>query len=204
MRYLALSLFVLATPALAAALAATPAVKDTSYRAADGTRVQQLEVVVNAPPQKVWAALTTDAGFMGWAAPVAHVTLANDGMIEASYRLSAKLGDPDNIKNRIVAYVPNRMLTLHNEHVPKGAPFKPEVIGKIRTVILLDDLGDGRTRVTESGVGYGEGADFDDMYAHFRDGNGEEFTALARYLEAGPTDWKAMAARMTASVGAKN
>ena len=199
MKYVALSVLLAVAPAAAAA----PVVKDTSFRAADGSRVQQLEIVIDAPPQKVWAALTTDAGFTGWAAPVAHVTLANDGMIEASYSLSAKIGDPDNIRNQIVAYVPNRMLTFHNVHVPNGAPFKPAVIGKIRTVILLDDLGDGRTRVTESGVGYGEGTDFDDMFEHFRSGNAEEFAALARYLTSGPVDWKAMAAQMTASVGDK-
>ena len=200
MRYLALTLLVVATPAFGA----EPVVKDTSYRGADGARVQQLEVVVAAPPQKVWAALTTDAGFTGWATPFAHVTLGNDGMIEASYSLSAKLGDADNIRNQIVAYLPDRMLVLHNVHVPKGAPFKQEAIDKIRTVILLDDLGDGRTRVTESGVGYGEGADFDAMYAHFREGNAEEFASLAQYLEKGPVDWKAVAAKMTASVGDKN
>ena len=200
MRYLALSLLVIAAPAFAA----EPAVKDTSYRQADGSRVQQLEVVVNAPPQKVWAALTTDAGFMGWATPFAHITLANDGMIEASYSLSAKVGDPDNIRNQIVAYLPGRMLTIRNVHVPKGAPFKAEAIDKIRTVILLDDLGDGRTRVTESGVGYGEGKDFDEMYEHFRSGNAEEFASLAHYFTSGPVDWKAMAAKMTASVGSKN
>jgi len=200
MRYLALSLLVIAAPAFAA----EPVVKDTSYRGADGARVQQLEVVVNAPPAKVWAALTTDAGFSGWATPFAHITLANDGMIEASYSLRAKLGDPDNIRNQIVAYLPNRVLVLHNVHVPNGAPFKAEAIDKIRTVILLDDLGDGRTRVTESGVGYGEGKDFDEMYEHFRSGNAEEFASLAHYFTSGPVDWKAMAAKMTASVGSKN
>jgi hypothetical protein len=40
-------------------------------------------------------------GFTRWATPVAHITLGNDGgMMESSYRLTAKIGDPDNIKNR--------------------------------------------------------------------------------------------------------
>ncbi|MEI9887872.1 MAG: hypothetical protein WDN08_15490 [Rhizomicrobium sp.] len=96
------------------------------------------------------------------------------------------------------------MLAIRNEHVPKGAPFRQEFIEKIRTVILLDDLGDGSTRVTIAGVGYGEGAGFDEMYAHFRAGNAEELDSLATYLTKGPVDWKAMAAAMTASVGQKN
>ncbi len=201
MKYLALSLLVLATPAVAAA---PPAIKDTSYREANGARVQQVEVVVPVPPAKVWDAFMTDAGFMGWAAPVAHVTPGNDGMMEATYSLSGKIGDPDNIRNRIVAYVPYRMLTIHNEHVPKGAPFKQEFISQIRTVVLLDDLGNGSTRVTISGVGYGEGAGFDEMYVHFSAGNTEELGSLVTYLTKGPVDWKAQAAAMTASVGQKN
>jgi hypothetical protein len=134
---------------------------------------------------------------------VAHVNLANDGIIEATYSLSGKLGDPDNIRNQIVAFVPYKMIAFHNVHVPKGAPFKPEIISRIRTVVSFEDMGMGRTRIVESGVGYGEGPDFDDMYAHFRSGNEEEFTALGRYLTKGPVDWKAQAAAATASVNDK-
>src|ERR1700712_4129445 len=135
MKYFALPLLLLlATSAVAAA----PAVQDTSYREANGARVQQLELVIDAPAAKIWDALTTDAGFMGWGAPVAHVTLGNDGMIEASYRLSAKIGDADTIRNQIVAYLPGRLLVRRKMHVPKGAPFKPDASAKIRTVIVLD------------------------------------------------------------------
>lgn len=181
--------------AFSAALLATAAqaeVKDTSYRDAGGHRVQQLETVIAAPVAKVWAAFTTDAGFQSWAAPVAHVTLGNDGMIEASYKKSAKIGDPDNIKNRIVAYVPERVLVLANENAPKGAPFDAEAFTKIRTIIEFQDLGDGRTRVVESGVGYGEGAEFDSVYKHFRAGNEYEFELLADLFTKGPVDWTTM------------
>ncbi len=82
-------------------VAASAVAKDTSFRDAQGHRVQQLELIVNAPVAKVWAAFTTDAGFESWAAPVAHVTLGNDGMIEASYNPGPKIGDADNIRNRM-------------------------------------------------------------------------------------------------------
>jgi uncharacterized protein YndB with AHSA1/START domain len=191
----------------AALVAATPAlaapdiqVVDTSFRDDAGHRVQQLHVDVDAPVAKVWAAFTTDAGFTSWAAPVAHVTLGNDGMIEASYRITSKIGDPDNIRNQIVAYIPGHLLVIHNVHAPKNGPFKPEVIDKIRTIMEFQDLGNGRTRVTESGVGYGESADFDSMYEHFRSGNAEEFGDLARSFVTGPVDWTAEAAQMKAAV----
>ena len=64
----------------------------------------------------------------------------------------------------------------------------------------FDDLGGGRTRIVESGVGYGEGPGFDDLYRHFSAGNAEEFSDLAKYLASGPVDWKTELAPVTASV----
>jgi len=181
--------------ALVAALFYTGAqaqVEDTSYVDGAGHRVQQLKAVLAAPVARVWEALTTDKGFASWAAPMAHVTLGNDGMIEASYDPAAKLGDPDNIRNRIVAYVPERVLVLANEHAPKGVKFSPEAFARIRTVIELEDLGNGRTRLVESGVGYGEGTDFDSVYKHFRAGNAYEFQLLVDLFVKGPVDWAAV------------
>ena len=180
--------------------AAQAASKDTSFRDPVGNRVQQIQLDIDAPIAKVWWALTTSEGFQTWAAPVAHVTLGNDGMIEASYRMTAKIGDPDNIKNRIVAFVPEHLLVLRNEHAPKNIPFSAEAFGQIRTVIEVQDLGGGRTRVIESGVGYGEGKDFDSIYSHFRSGNAEEFDLLEKSLTKGPIDWKAEMDTVDASI----
>jgi uncharacterized protein YndB with AHSA1/START domain len=184
-------------------LCAAPAaaqIKDTSYRDPEGHRVQQLEMTVNAPVAKVWDAFTTDSGFESWASPVAHVTPGNGGVIEASYLPTSKIGDPDNIRNRIVVYWPDRLLVLQNEHAPRKGPFKPEFIDRIRTIVEFQDLGDGRTRVVESGVGYGEGPDFDSMYEHFRTGNAQEFALLAKSFVSGPVNWKAELAATKASV----
>ncbi len=178
---------------IAALICASPAaaqVKDTSFVDGEGHRVQQLEMVIDAPVKNVWEAFTTDAGFASWAAPVAHVTLGNDGMIEASYSLTAKIGDPDNIRNRIVAYLPERLLVLANDHAPAGAPFDAAAFSKIRTVLEFQDLGGGRTKVIESGVGYGDGPAFDSVYKHFRAGNAYEFQLLGNLFTRGPVDWK--------------
>jgi len=175
-------------------------VKDTSFKDANGHDVQQLETTIVAPVAKVWWALTTSEGFQTWAAPVAHVDLGNDGMIEASYRTTAKIGDPDNIRNRIVAYVPEHLLVLHNEHAPKNAPFSAEAFGKVRTVIELQDLGGGNTRVIETSVGYDDSAASQNVYKHFRSGNAEEFELLAKSLTTGPVDWKAEIGEAQASI----
>ncbi|HEY2068543.1 MAG TPA: SRPBCC domain-containing protein [Rhizomicrobium sp.] len=192
---------VLGAALFAAQASAAPVIKDSSYRDLYGHRVQQLSVVVNAPVAKVWDAFMTDKGFVTWAVPVAHVTVENGGgMMESSYMLTSKVGDPDNIKNEIVAYLPYKMIAMRNAHVPKGAPFDPVLIASIRTVIQFEPAGHGRTKVIQSQVGYGEGDGYDTMYKHFRDGNAEELTSLADSFTKGPVDWQAQAAAMNAAV----
>lgn len=176
------------------------AVKDTSFKDATGHWVQQLETTIDAPVAKVWWALTTSEGFQTWAAPVAHIDLGNDGMIEASYLMTAKVGDPDNIRNRIVAYVPEHLLVLRNEHAPKNAPFSGEAFAKVRTIIELQDTGNGKTRVVETSVGYDDSAASQNVYKHFRSGNAEEFAMLDKSLTSGPVDWKAELAGVDASI----
>lgn len=193
-------LLLLSAALLCSVTAQAGTVKDTSYRDTLGHRVQQLELTVGVPAPKMWAALTTDEGFQSWAAPVAHVTLGNDGMIEASYRMDAKIGDPDNIRNRIVAYVPEHLLVLHNEHAPKNAPFNAEAFAKVRTIIELQDLGGGRTRIVETTVGYDDSTASENVYAHFQSGNAEEFEMLKKALTSGPIDWKAEIAEAQASI----
>jgi uncharacterized protein YndB with AHSA1/START domain len=178
-------------------------IKDQSFKDGSGHRVLQIMTVVNASLDDTWKAFTTDDGFKRWAVPVTHITLGNDGMMESSYAITSKIGDPDNIKNRIVAYLPQKLIVLQNAHVPNGAPFDPVLIASIRTIITMEPVDATHTRVTEAQVGYGEGAGYDDMYKHFRDGNAYALHALAQSFISGPVDWAAEAAKANASVGAK-
>jgi uncharacterized protein YndB with AHSA1/START domain len=201
MRILTLAFaFMLLPLAAAAAETAGPVVNDTSYRDASGNWVQQLNVVVDAPVAKVWAAFVTSDGFRTWAAPMANVELKNDGLIEASYSLTAKIGDPDNIRNRIVAYVPERVLVFRNENAPKSAQFDAEAFKTIRTIVEFEDLGNGKTRVIQSGVGYGPGEAYEKVFKHFRAGNVFAFRLLAQSFSTGPIDWAAMMAQAQAAV----
>lgn len=195
---LTIGLFAIATGANAATDSIV--IRDLSFRDANGNRVQQLMTVVNAPVSNVWAAFTTDDGFKRWAVPVTHITLGNDGMIESSYQISSKIGDPENIRNRIVAFLPQRLLILQNAHVPKGAPFDPVLIATLRTIIMLEPIDATHTRVTEAQVGYGTGPGYDTMYERFRSGNAYSLQQLAQSFITGPIDWAAEAARASASV----
>jgi uncharacterized protein YndB with AHSA1/START domain len=191
------ALFLSAAPA-----AASDPVRDLSYRDATGHRVMKLSAVVRASLDDAWAAFTTDAGYQRWAAPVAHITLGNDGMMETSYDPAARIGVSDTIRNRIVAYEPERLLVIQNVHVPKGAPFDPVLTASIRTIITFAAVDKLHTRVTVSQVGYGDGAGYETMYGHFRAGNAFELRQLAQSFVTGPVDWSKTAMAANASVGA--
>jgi hypothetical protein len=96
------SLATLVAAIIASGAAAAPiAIKDESYKDTDGHRVLSETVTVSGSPQKVWDAFTTDEGFMRWAVPVAHITPGNSGMMESALSPKGKIGDADNVRNRI-------------------------------------------------------------------------------------------------------
>ena len=165
-------------------------VSNSSFVEPGGDRSIQLSVEVAAPPHVVFDAFTTSEGFSSWAVPVAHVELRIGGFIEASYDAHAKLGDPGNIRNEIVAYVPDRLLVIRNAQAPPGFA-DPELFRRTVTIIELVPVATGRTRVTLTNAGYGTGERFDTLYKHFEWGDAYTLAELKRRFEQGPVDWAA-------------
>ena len=200
----ALASALLATTAHAAEPAKAPdwrdfrAVTNSSFVEADGDRVLQLSIVVTASPAQVWDAFTTAEGYRAWVAPVSAVDLRIGGDIEASYDPTAKIGGPDNIRNRIVAYVPQRLLSFRNVQAPKALPHR-ELFGDIVTTLEIEDLGAGRSRVSLTSVGYAPGEGFDVLYRHFEWGNAYSLNELKKRFETGPIDWAAVFERRKAA-----
>ncbi|MEI9994095.1 MAG: SRPBCC domain-containing protein [Rhizomicrobium sp.] len=159
---------------------ARAAVKDDSFQDADGARVLRESVVVDAARPAVWAAFTDDGAFMQWSGvPVAHITPGNGGTIEFGLMPGAKIGDPGNVRHRIVLWLPDAMLAWQNEFVPAGGPFDPATFATVRTVMTFEDAGAGRTKVTETVIGFATGTRYDELYDHLRGGNAEYLIALA-------------------------
>lgn len=180
---------------LAAALIAAPAtaapswrdykgVSNTSFVEPGGDRSLQLAIDLPAPPEAVFALFTTSEGFASWAAPVAKVDLRVGGAIEANYDPKKMIGDPDNIINRIEAYVPGRLLVIRNVQTPAALPNR-ELFGKTVTVMEFAPLPGGRTRLTLTNAGYGKGAGFDALYQHFEWGNAYTLDRLRQRIETG-------------------
>jgi uncharacterized protein YndB with AHSA1/START domain len=165
-------------------------VTNTSFMEPSGQRSIQLSIDVPASPHQVFSAFTTSDGFSSWAVPIAKVDYRIGGYIEASYDPNAKIGDPGNIKNAIVAYVPDRVLVIHNIQAP--ADFADQALFQ-RTVTIIEftALEPRRTRVTITNAGYGAGEGFDTLYRHFEWGNAYTLQALKKRFEEGPVDWSA-------------
>jgi uncharacterized protein YndB with AHSA1/START domain len=137
-------------------------VTNTSFVEPDGDRSLQLSIDVPAPAKDAFAAFTTSEGFSSWAVPVAKIDFRVGGMIEASYDAHARFGDANNIKNAIVAYIPDRLLVIRNVQAPAGFA-DSSLFQKTVTMIEFSPLDAKTTRVTITNAGYGPGAKFDDV-----------------------------------------
>jgi uncharacterized protein YndB with AHSA1/START domain len=171
--------------AVGPALAAPPQIHQVKGVAGDGTRYYEDSIVIEAPAHVLWAAFTDTAAYRRWASPVAAVDFRIGGVIEASYDPKGHLGDPQNIKNAFVAYVPGRLLVFRNVQAPDGLPGRAAYPKTIKTV-EFDALGPSQTRVTVSGVGFGAGADFDQLYAFFSRGDAGMLASLKAAMETSP------------------
>jgi uncharacterized protein YndB with AHSA1/START domain len=168
-------------------------VSNTSFTEPSGDRSIQLSVDVPASPHDAFTAFTTTEGFASWAVPIAKVELRIGGYIEASYDPEGKIGDADNIKNQIDAYVPDRLLVIHNIRAPAGFA-DPELFQRTVTVIEFIALGSRHTRVIITNAGYGTGDRFDTLYRHFEWGDAYTLHELRSRFEKGPVDWSARSA----------
>jgi uncharacterized protein YndB with AHSA1/START domain len=151
-------------------------------RAADGTRFYQDSLVIEAPASALWAAFTDTEAYRRWAVPVAQIDFRLGGVIEASYDPTGHLGDPQNIKNAFVAYIPGKLLVFRNVQAPSGLP-GGEVYGQTIKLLEFETLAAARTRVTVSGIGFADGAAFDKLYAFFSVGDAKMLSNLQKALE---------------------
>jgi activator of Hsp90 ATPase-like protein len=175
-----------------------PAIENTSFVAPDGSRVLRQSVLVRASLREAWDAFTTSEGVRAWAVPVAQVDFRLGGIWESSYDRSAKIGDPANIRNKFIAFVPLRMVAIQAVQSPPG--FKhAELLPEIFHVIELEEAGEGNVRITISGVGYRSGEGYDALYTHFEKGNAWSLGKLQRRFAEGPIDWSATPSPATKS-----
>jgi uncharacterized protein YndB with AHSA1/START domain len=185
-----LSLCMLGTVYPHAVAAGFPNVRDDSYTEPNGSRVLKLSITIDAPVSKIWKLLISSEGWQSWAVPVAWVEFGIGGMVETSYTATAVRGQPGNIKNSIVAYVPEQLLVLRNVQAPPSFEHA-EDFGKTVTAINLRSISKDRSQVELDGVGFLATPAFDILLKNFKFGDSWTLEHLKRAAEQGPIDWAA-------------
>jgi len=166
--------------------AAAPDVVDSSYVTDDGARNLQQSIVIDAPVAVLWKAFVDPVEIRRWSSPVAAIDLRVGGSLEASYDPTRKIGDPDNIKHRIITFIPQRLIVFQNIQAPHELPNADRFQ---RTVVVLqyDALGPQRTRVTLSCTGFATDPASAQIYAFFQKDNAEALEKMKRTYEAPAT-----------------
>ena len=146
------------------------------------------EAILDAPVADVWDVFTTSEGWKLLGVAKADVDFRVGGVIRTHYDPNGTLGDPLTIENTILSYEPNRMISFRATKTPANFPFPKEVVDRTWSVVTLDDLGDGRTRLTIRGHGYGTDEASLKMRAMFEQGNAWTLQELAgHFAKAAPS-----------------
>ncbi len=164
-----------------------PVVHNTSYLSPVAGKVLRHEIIVNADQADVWRAFTTSEGLRSFAAPVAQIDLRIGGTWESSYNPDARIGDPNNIQNEVLSFLPMEMLSTRIKRTPPGFPH-PELGKQLWTVLQFFDLGNRQVKVVGSMLGWQDGPDWEPIYALFERGNASVLEALREALERRPVN----------------
>ena len=134
---------------------------------------------VDASPEKVWDAFTTREGLESWMVASGDVDLRIGGLIRTTYRKSADLDGDTAIHQEILSMDPGRMISFRTVKSPKDFPFS-EAISKSWTVVYIEPLATGRTRVTVKMLGYTNDPQAQKMRSFFELGNKATLDALVK------------------------
>jgi hypothetical protein len=158
-----------------------------------GSRVVITEVVVPANLPTTWKAIASSEGWRAWAAPfVEFEPLQPGAVIESSYAPNASRGDKANIRNRVLAYLPERMLAFQAFGAPPGFPYA-DLLGSVFNVIELQAIDSRHTRVRLTGIGYRDEEKFRGIERFFVEGNQMSLKQLAKHLNGEVIDWSRFA-----------
>lgn len=141
------------------------------------------EAVINAPVADVWRMYTTDEAARKWMAPKITIDLRVGGTMRASYHPDSNLNDEHTIINRILAYEPERMIAIRSEQAPAGFGWM-EQFRQTWSVTYFEPIGERRTKLRLVGLGYGEGPEWDELYAFFNQGNQHVLDLLKQQFPA--------------------
>ena len=157
-------------------------VADRSYVTKTGEKVLRFEVTLPVTKQRAWRAFTDPEDMKGWIAPVIKLDMRAGGVLLTNYDKGAKIEDASTIRLPIINYLEGDLITYKvelNNAFPKKAQDEDQ---NLQEVIQFFDLGNGKTKLVSSMIGWGTGKEWDDAYAFFAKGNKWTYEELIKYL----------------------
>ena len=187
------ALLLLCSPVAAAASNQVSAAREQE---ADGSHTLVHEVVVDAPADQVWTAVSTPQGWTTWAVPAAWHPPGQADVLESSYTPTARPGDATTIRQQFIARIPGRLLVYRTIKAPAGFPDFP-TFAKVISILELEPLGPASTKVRLTGTGYPDTPSGRQLLGFFDNGNRITLEALRTRFRDGPIDWPAKLATMS-------
>lgn len=130
----------------------------------DDQRVFRAEITVRAPLDDVWRAWTTAEGVKSFFGRDAVIELRIGGKYEVYFDLAAPEGSRGSDGCTVLAWQPRRMLAFTWNAPPKFPSVRRE---HTQVVLLFDPLAADRTRVRLAQHGWGDGAEWDQVFEYF-------------------------------------
>jgi uncharacterized protein YndB with AHSA1/START domain len=145
---------------------------------------QVTEGIVQAPVSEVWKVFSTADGFKKLGVAQCALDFRIGGLIRTHYDPQGVLGDERTIENEILAYEPERMISFRIHQPPKDFPFSSATWQNTWSVATFTDLGDGRTHLRLSGIGYTDTEESRKMRLFFEQGNAWVMRRLQQQFDA--------------------
>ena len=151
---------------------------NNSFIAADGERFLRFEIIVNTNVDETWKIIATEEGIKKWMAPVAALDLRTGGALKTNYNETSKIDDKGTITLGIINYLPYEIITYKitlNELFAEKCRKEDK---NLQHIIQIKSLGQNKTKIISTMVGWGQGHEWDEAYSFFEKGNEWTFQKL--------------------------
>ena len=148
----------------------------------------KLEIVLNAPVERVWKAWTTRDGITSFFAPDCDIDLRVLGKYDILFQPGAPAGLRGAENNLILAIQEGKLLSFTWD----APPIFPS-IRKQRTSVAIrfTQLEPNKTKLSLTHSGWGDGEEWDKVYDYFVRAWGDVVLPFLKHaLDRGPIDWK--------------
>ncbi len=158
-------------------------VVDQSFTAQTGEPLIQISTIITADLETAWQLFSTQSGIESWMVSQATIDFKRGGNLWTNANPDAKMGDEGTVKSIIVSYLPYEMIcfeTILPESIPKRLRKQND---RLQEIIRFRYLGNERTEIISTSIGYGNGKEWQALYDAFRIGNLQTYQKLYDLFE---------------------